>query len=321
MSRKLSTCWVVTDGKAGMESQCVGLAHALGLTPEIKRIRMRQPWRLLSPWLRAGLSLAFDGARVLAPPWPDILIASGRLSVPASLHVRAESRRAGTPTFTVQVQDPVILSEHFDLVVTPLHDRLTGNNVVATLGALHGVTPEKLTAAAANLAPRIAGLNRPLIGVLIGGPNAAYRMGADEISQMAGRLAAVSRRMKASLLVTPSRRTGNDNVALVKSALDEQTSFIWDGSGDNPYFGILGLSDYFVVTADSVNMITEACVTGKPVYVYGLPGGSPKSSRFLSALAAGSHTRPFEGTIEPFATVPLREMDGVVAAIRQRLNL
>ncbi len=103
-----STCWVVTDGKAGMESQCLGLAEALGLDPVIKRVALRTPWRQLSPYLRLGHGHALRrrSSDALAPPWPDLLIATGRHSIAASLYVRGQSRRAGRPTVTVQVQDP-----------------------------------------------------------------------------------------------------------------------------------------------------------------------------------------------------------------------
>ena len=135
-----------------MESQCLGLAEALGVTTIVKRVTLRMPWRQLSPYLRIGLSHAYsEGSDALAPPWPDILIATGRHSVPASLYVRRESRRAGKPTLTVQIQNPVIAPSHFDLVVTPLHDRLSGPNVISTIGALHRVTPERLAADAPNM--------------------------------------------------------------------------------------------------------------------------------------------------------------------------
>lgn len=104
MAANFSTCWIVTDGKAGMESQCLGLAEALGVAPVVKRVALRFPWRIFSPWLRAGLSHAFaKGSDELAPPWPDILIATGRHSVPASLYVRRESARTGKRTVTVQI--------------------------------------------------------------------------------------------------------------------------------------------------------------------------------------------------------------------------
>jgi uncharacterized protein len=308
----------VTDGKAGMESQCLGLAEALGVTPIVKRVALRTPWRQLSPWLHVGLAHAFQThADTLAPPWPGLLIATGRHSVPASLYVRDESRRVGTPTFTVQIQNPVIAPRNFDLVVAPMHDRLEGPNVISTIGALHRVTPERLAADAASFAPRVAYLPRPYIGVLVGGPNAAYRFSADDMRVFAGKLRELAKTASASLLVTPSRRTGEANIAILRETLADAPAFVWDGSGTNPYFGILGLADHLIVTPDSVNMISEACASGKPVQVYDLPGGSQKSQRFQQALRARGLVRSFDGRLEIFSAPRIDEMASVVEAIRR----
>jgi mitochondrial fission protein ELM1 len=182
------TAWVVTDGKAGMESQCVGLAEALGLTPVIKRVRLRWLWRQLTPYVRTGGRAQFSrGSDKLAPPWPDLLIATGRHSVAASLLVK---KLSGGQTKTVQLQNPAISPNHFDLVVVPRHDRLKGKNVVITRGALHRITPESLRNGAERLAFQFMKLNRPYIGVLLGGSNAAYRMGPEEATTLARQLVA-----------------------------------------------------------------------------------------------------------------------------------
>jgi hypothetical protein len=315
---RLSTCWVVTDGKAGMESQCLGLAEALGITPIVKRVELRTPWRQLSPYLSWGLSRAYtEDSDKLTPPWPDILIASGRHSVPASLYVRKESHRAGARTLTVQIQNPVIASSHFDLVVTPLHDRLSGPNVISTIGALHRVTPERLAADGAAFAPRVARLLRPYVGVLIGGPNAAFRFGPKDMRAFANALRDLARNGKVSLLVTPSRRTGEENVAILRERLADVSAFVWDGTGANPYFGILGLVDHLIVTCDSVNMISEACATGRPVQIYNLPGGSRKFAHFKRLLRECHLARDFDGRLENFAAPRIDEMSTVVDAIRK----
>lgn len=301
-----------------MESQCLGLAEALGVEPVVKRVTLRTPWRQLSPYLNFGLSRAYEkGSDALAPPWPDILIATGRHSVPASLYVRRESRRADTRTLTVQIQNPVIAPSHFDLVVAPLHDRLSGPNVISTIGALHRVTRARLEADAAAFAPRVAQLPRPYVGVSVGGPNAAFRFGPDEARALANALRDLARNEKVSLLVTPSRRTGDGNIAILRSVLADVPAFVWDGAGTNPYFGILGLADYLIVTCDSVNMISEACATGRPVQIYNLPGGSRKSAAFIRALRERHLTRDFAGHLENFVSPPVNEMSSVVDAIRK----
>jgi len=311
------TCWVVTDGTPGMENQCLGLAQALEVTPVVKRVRNRAPWRHLPPrlWLAPLTAPGPRGDRI-RPPWPDLLIGSGRQSVALSIAVRKAS---GGRTFTVQIQNPDVNLRHFDLVAAPLHDRLSGENVVSTRGSLHGVTPACLEAAARRFAPALAHLPRPLVAVLVGGDNKVFRLTQERTWELATRLAALCRRYGAGLAVTPSRRTGAANEALLRQGLAQVSTVFWDGSGANPYLGYLALADAIVVTCDSVNMVSEACATGKPVFVFDLEGGSGKFRRFHRRLRADGLTRPFTGTLETWDYAPLDDTARVAAEVRRRL--
>ena len=307
------SCWVVTDGKAGMESQCVGLAEALGLTPTVKRVRLRSPWRQLTPYFRLGGPAQFTAdSDSLTAPWPDLLIATGRHSVAASILVKTLS---GGKTHTVQLQNPVIASRHFDLVVVPRHDELHGDNIISTRGALHRITPELLRKGADRFKPEIASLARPYVSVLIGGSNAVYRLGPAEMRSLARRLVSVARDLNASLLVTPSRRTDEECLAILKAELTSVPHYLWGMRGENPYFGLLGLADFIVVTSDSVNMVSESASTGKPVYVVDLPGGSAKFERFHRALRDEGVTRSFAEKLEPYAYTPLDDVGAVAARV------
>ncbi len=310
-------CWTVMEGVAGMESQCRGLAEALGLEPVVKRVFPRLPWRLLPVgcWPYPFSALGPDSDR-LEPPWPEILISCGRKAVPFSLAIRRASRGR---CFTVHVQDPLVDPGKFDLVAAPRHDKLSGPNVVATRGALHPVTPEKLAAAAEQFRARLAGLPRPLVAVLLGGPNGRYRLGASEMARIGARLKALARRKGAGLCVTPSRRTGAANEAILREQLEGTPALVWDGSGENPYLAFLALADYILVTANSVSMVSEACATGKPVYVIDLPGGSRRFRRFHAALAAEGCTRPFADELEQWRYEPLLDAARVAAEVRRRL--
>jgi mitochondrial fission protein ELM1 len=313
---KLTSCWVVTDGKAGMESQCLGLAEALDLTPEIKRIHPRFPWSALPPqlWARPLQALAPDGD-ALTPPWPDLVIATGRATVAPA----AAIKRRNPATIVVQIQKPTIAPSRFDLVIAPAHDQLDGANVISTLGALHRVTPRRLEDAAETFRERFAALPRPLIGVLIGGANRQYRLTATTTARLGSQLAAAAKSSGGGLAMTPSRRTGADNLRVISAPLDGLTTDIWDGEGDNPYFGILALADTLIVTSDSVNMVTEACATGKPVHIFDLDGGSAKFRRFHAALREHGMTRPFTGTLESWSYTPPDDMARAAAAVRKLL--
>ena len=299
-----------------MENQCLGLAEALEIEPVVKRIRPRFPWTWLPAqlWFAPLAAPSRDGDDA-APPWPDLLIATGRQTAAISAAI---GRLSHGRTFTVQVQDPRIDARRFDLVVAPRHDRLTGENVISTRGALHRVTPSRLAAEAERLAPALENLPRPLVAVLIGGSNRQYRMTRAVATALAEGLRGLARAHGAGLLVTPSRRTGNANESILRERLSGLTALIWDGTGENPYFGYLGLADYIVVTSDSVSMVSEACATGKPVYVFDLDGGSAKFRRFHEGLREDGVTRPFTGELEQWAYEPLADTAMVAAEIRRR---
>jgi uncharacterized protein len=309
--------WVLHDGKIGMANQVTGLAEALGWPITQKHLAIRPPWRYLPPglWLAPALAIDPAGAR-LQPPWPDIVIGCGRNSVaPARMIKRASGGRA----FWVQVQDPRFARSEIDLIVAPRHDPAPGENVFRTLGAVHRVTPEKLAADAARWAPTFAALPRPLVAVLIGGDNSVYRLTEERFGALCDRLVALAK-SGVGLAITPSRRTGDTQRAMLQKRLAGLPAFIWDGSGDNPYFAMLGAADAIIATADSVSMISEAASTGKPVHIIELEGGSAKFARFHQAMREAGVTRPFNGTLETWHYAPLDDTARAAAEVRRRLG-
>jgi len=154
--------------------------------------------------------------------------------------------------------------------------------------------------------------------VLIGGNNRVYRLTQARMAELADQLAALARR-GFGLMVTPSRRTGALGARLLEERLKGLPAFIWDGSGDNPYFGMLGLADAIVVTADSVSMVSEAAATGKPVHVAMLAGGSDKFAQFHAAMNAAGITRLFRGEIERWSYAAPDDTARAAEAIHDRL--
>ncbi len=306
------TVWAVSDGTPGMATQVVGLAERVGLPFTVRRVQPGALWRRLIPGAgpvrRAGLE----------PPWPRLLIATGRRTVAPVLAV---ARQGGGATFTVQIQNPRVDPARFGLVVAPRHDGLSGPNVIATLGSMHGITPAKLAAGAGTLAPWIEDLPRPRVAVLLGGTNDGYRFGPTAARRLGIKLARLIREAGGSLMVTGSRRTDPAALTLLVAMLAEVPHIVWDGRPPNPYLGYLGSADMVVVTADSVNMTTEAAATGKPVLVAGLPVYEPKFQRFHDGMMAGGHTRPLKGPLVPWPAVALDETGAVAAEIRRRLGL
>ena len=290
--------WVLHDGKAGMRSQALGLAEATGFPLVEKPLEIRPPWRLLPPQLWPLSRCAVSrGKVVLAPPWPDLVIGCGRNTVIPALAIR---RASGGRAFLAQIQDPRRRRSEFDLLIVPEHDRLRGSRVIVSRGAMHRVTSARLAAEHRRF-PALAAMPHPILAVLLGGSNKAYRLTLRRLGEIADAIAAVLRESGGSALVTPSRRTGAEGLELMQKRLAGLPAAIWDCTGDNPYFAYLGLADAFLATADSVSMISEAAATGKPIHILGLDGGNAKFARFHQLMQQAGITRPFAGHVETWS--------------------
>ena len=319
------TCWVVTDGRRGIENQALGLAEAIGRLRPIaikrKQITVREPWRSLprSLWGDPFEKLDRDRSNLLRPPYPDIWIATGRQAVPFSIDVR---RRRNAP-FVVQTQDPRAPSRSFDLVIPPHHDGLAGDNVFSILGSPNRLSPSRIGDDAAQLEPVLGDLPRPRVAVLIGGDSKSFKLSPARTEEIADELRKLAQ-SGAGLMVTTSRRTGVQATRRLQSALSGAKAYFWDGEPieglENPYFGILGLADHILVTADSTNMATEAAATGKPVHVLPLDGGSTKFDLFHRQLRKYGAARWFDGELASWSYTPLRETDRAAAEVLRRYD-
>jgi mitochondrial fission protein ELM1 len=307
------TAAILSEGLAGLQSQGVGLAEAAGLLTELRVLAPRAPWKYLPPRLWPRPLAAVQGA--FATPLPGVAIGCGGMAA----SVLAALRRRNGPV--VQVQHPRMDPRRFDLIVVNRHDELTGPNVIVIRNALHRVTPERLAAAGVAWRDRLAEQRRPLVAVLVGGSNGRYRLGAAEGAALARDLADMARRDRVGVVVTPSRRTDPAVTRLLGEALAPFGGWVWDGVGENPYFGMLALADAIIVTADSVSMISEAAATTAPVLLYPLPGRSRRIALFHQDMIADGRARVFDGRFETWMVAPLNDTGLAGAEMRRRLGL
>lgn len=277
----MKTCWILTDGSKGMINQCLGVAASLGLEFVQKKIKLKAPWKWLTPYfrLRVGEGLAKDSDS-LKPPFPDMVISCGRQAILPALWIKQASDGR---VKIVHIQNPKIDSKHFDALLIPQHDGVQGFNVIQTVGAPHLVSRQGMALEKEKF-PEFAAtdLNQKVIGILIGGPCGAYKLDVDSLAILTKNI----KKWRAEghkVLISPSRRTPPSVIDFLKKELDE-TIYLWDQQGDNPYFAILGHADALLVTCDSVCMITEASVTEAPVYLVPLVGGSRRFSLFHNEL-------------------------------------
>ncbi len=318
--------WAISDGRAGIEAQAVGLAEAVArearvqgieATIEIKRVGWigrvgRLPWWL--NWFpRRWLTPESD----INGPWPDLWIAAGRATLPLSIRAK---RWSGGKTYVVQIQDPRVPPQMFDLVIPPKHDRLSGDNILSITGSPHRVTVARLASEYEAFRDQLDDLPRPRVAVLLGGKSKAFDLPVERAAQMAHQIQIPLEQDGGSLLMTFSRRTPEPARALLTARLRHLPGMVWDGEGPNPYFAFLAAADYILVTEDSTNMATEAASTGKPVFILKMEGSSLKFRLFHEELERQGAARPYGGAFHGWTYEPVDETGRAAREVLARMR-
>ena len=294
---KARSVWVVSDGTKGMEVQSIGLAERMGFTPTIIRLAPPSLIRHFPKFATTGFyPLPSILAKATLEGWPDIIITTGRRMAGLSILLRKKSKGRSR---TIHIQDPKLPPSLFDVLVVPSHDKLRGANVVLSLGSLGTITPQRIQENAAKLPAEILALPQPRIAVMVGGSNRRYQVGEPEFTRLGAYLNALAHATDGSLVIIPSRRSHAEAAPMIaaemgRDLLTTPPFWIWDGTSDNPYPGILDAVDAVVVTSDSVNMTCEACSSGKPVYRYDFKQEKGRIGYFHQIMETAGFTKPLE---------------------------
>jgi mitochondrial fission protein ELM1 len=308
---------VVHDGAAGNRRQALALAQALN--GPVDELELEADWlaRLLAPRmpLNPGRRLGPAFGELLQHP-PAVAIGCGRVAALATRLLR----RAGSRS--VQILDPRIDPRHWDLVITPEHDRLRGDNVISLVGSLHPVDDDWLARARGDF-PALAELPAPRTAVLLGGPTSAIRFDRSAFEVLMTKLEFWLARDGGSVLLCGSRRTPRAIVEVARERCTEMSGMCWldDSDGANFYPGALGWADRIIVSPDSVNMISEACATRAPVFVAEPDRATGRVRRFIAGLEQrGRVHAQTRDAGQLIAVQPLRELPRIADAVRERLR-
>jgi uncharacterized protein len=315
MLKPRGDCWVITDGAAGNQRQALALAQMLEMPIRHLQLEPAAPWSWLAPHLTFGARLALDATQRLqfAAPWPAVAIGCGRSS---ALYTRLLRKLSGGACYTVQILDPRVNPAHWDVIISPQHDELAGDNVIRPLGSLNPVDDAWLQDGR-DADPAFAALPRPRVGVLLGGPRKGVTFNESYIDQLISALHARRRQEGGSLLVMASRRTPPELVERMRQGLGDVPGLVWAGNDDggNPYPGVLGWADRLVVTPDSVNMLSEACAVGCPVHTFVIGSLPDKLERFHRALRDAGQLHSLDAADTP-PVPPLRETATIAGLLR-----
>ena len=327
-----SQIWVISDGTAGMQLQAIALGEALidaDITNQtsLADIIIKPSFWLrhlprLVPFLPKTLLWSWLGSIAcrLSKDKPTIIITCGRRMAGTSIALNRLSKPHAAGTRTIHIQDPRLPSRYFDILIVPQHDSARGANVLTSMASLNRLDMPKIVDAANQLGEKWRALPTPRVAVLLGGANRRYGISAIMAKDMANRLADFATQTEASLALIPSRRTPSNLVTQLTVALGPLPYAVMDQAENNPYPGILGLVDAVIVTSDSVNMISEATITGLPILIAEWQSETGRIGTFHDAMMAAGHIAPLRDQLPQDGFTPLFEMPTIVKAVLARLN-
>ena len=249
---------LLTQGMHGMISQAEGLANALGLSFRHEKIQLKNIWNLIP----TKLTPVFGG--ILEKNFicdSKVIISCGRKSVIPSILLKKKFKNE---VFNIHIQDPKVNLNNFDSIICPEHDNLSGENVIKTKGAIHYLTTKEIQKNINYLKPNQG--DKKVVTFVIGAPNKYYTYSEKEMDRMFAKIKNMFISSKYKLIIIPSYRTPEDILKLAYNYFNEDHLVIRERD-KKAYLSSLGLANIIIVTCDSTSMISEAAITGKPVYV------------------------------------------------------
>ena len=254
---------LLTEGMHGMISQAEGLAKALELDFIHEKIELNSFWKLFPPRLTPIKNFAFKNE--INHDF-NIVISCGRKSVVPSIYLKNKFKNR---IMNIHIQDPKVSLDNFDFVVAPEHDNLQGKNVLTSKGAIHYLTNSELDENENYLKPRVD-VQKKIVALIIGGPTSYYNYEEKVIDEIFLKIKNIFLNNNYQLIFIPSMRTPKN---IIKKAQDYfvQGQVVIDSVDKKAYLSALKLADHIVVTCDSTSMISEAAITGKPIYVAQMP--------------------------------------------------
>jgi mitochondrial fission protein ELM1 len=305
---------LLTQGMHGMVSQVEGLAKALGLSYKHQKIELKSFWNMIPPKI-SPISENLVKNRFVCDC--KVIISCGRKSVIPSVALK---KRLGNQIFNIHIQDPKISFKHFDLIVSPEHDNLKGENVINTKGAIHYLTKKEIMDNSQYLG--IEKDNRKeLVAFIIGGPNKYYKYSEKQIHKLFNKVKTLFTPDRFKIIVIPSYRTPENILKMAFNTFNVDHHVI-KSIDKKAYLSSLAISNYIVVTCDSTSMISEAAITGKPVYVAMLRSSKParRFKKFYSQLRELGITRELDNSVESWSYNKLNEVSRIAPIVKAKMK-
>ena len=305
---------LLTEGLHGMISQTEGLAKALNFDYIHEKIELNSFWKLIPTSFTPVKKFVFKNQ--IEQDF-DVIISCGRKSIIPSIFLKKNSKKK---IINIHIQNPKISLKHFDFVVCPEHDNLEGPNVLTTKGAIHYLTLEEINNSKDFLLNKLE-RDKDVITLILGGPNKYYNYSDENMISIFSRINRMLKEHNLQLVVIPSNRTPKKTIELSKEYFTDNRTVI-DVVDKSAYLSSLALSKYLVVTCDSTSMISEAALTGKPVYVAMIPAlrNDKRFQRFRTLFEKLNIIKILENKLETWNYEKLNEADRIALEIKRKIN-
>ena len=305
---------LLTEGMHGMISQVEGLAKALNLDFTHHKVELDNFWKLLPPKLTPISQKVFK--KINTDDF-DVIISCGRKSVIPSIYLKKNSPKK---VVNIHIQDPKVSLNNFDYIIAPQHDGLMGNNVYQTNGAIHYLTQDEIDSHSDYLKSRLD-LNKDYFLLILGGPTKHYDYSEKNISNVLNIFNNLVIKNNLQGIVIPSMRTPKNIIELSKIKL-QQNSLVIDTIDKKAYLSALSLAKYICVTCDSTSMISEAALTGKPIYVADIPTNKndQRIRKFRELFGKLNIIKKLDNSLESWDYERLDETSRVANEIKNQLS-
>ena len=307
---------LLTQGMHGMISQAEGLAKALDINFTHYTVEPNSFWKVIPPKLTP---ISQNVYKKINQDDFDVIISCGRKSVIPSIHLK---NTANKKVFNIHIQDPKVDLNHFDFIVAPEHDAIDGKNVISTKGAIHYLTESEINENKDYLQSFIKKDQRKVWTLILGGPTKYYDYSIKNIKNIFTVLDKLLKKHDFQLVVIPSMRTPINTIHYAKQFFGDNHTVIMDVD-KKAYLSALAIAENIIVTCDSSSMISEAALTGKPIYVANiLPKKNDKRfQRFRNLFRELNIIRNLGDEVSIFNYEKLDETNRVAKILKQKINL
>ena len=304
---------LLTEGMHGMISQVEGLAKALDLDFIHEKIVINNFWKIIPPKFTPVQDFVFKNK--ISNNF-NIVISCGRKSVIPSIYLKKKLKEK---IMNIHIQDPKVSLDNFDYIVAPEHDGLIGSNVLQSKGAIHYLRDNELNENKSYLKTKIN--KKKVVSFIVGGPNKYYNYADDIIDVIFSKVKKNFIDNDYQLIFIPSMRTPKNIINKAKEFFDYNQIIIQD-IDKKAYLSSLELADHIVVTCDSTSMISEAAITGKPIYVAQMPNikKNDRFQKFFQLFNSLNITKNLENSVEKWNYKKLNETDRISSYIKDRLK-